>query len=71
MHRASLCPLCGKPIEVCTADERTGTAPGFSVEYTACRATMAILDKQRGLFADDKKPNPYASAFLFAATTRR
>lgn len=69
MHRANRCPLCGRPLDVCTSVE--GEGPDFTGDFTACRATMAILDKQRALHGDDQKPNPYASAFLWAAITRR
>jgi transcription initiation factor IIE alpha subunit len=69
MHRSSLCPLCGKPLEVCTSME--GVGPDFGVEFTACRATLAILEKQRAVHGDDKKPDPNTSAYLWAATTRR
>lgn len=69
MHRSGLCPLCGRPLEVCTSEE--GQGPDFGAEVIACRATMAILSKRYALEGDDKKPNPYASALLWAATTRR
>jgi transcription initiation factor IIE alpha subunit len=68
MHRAGLCPLCGKPLEVCTSME--GEGPDFVAEYTACRATLAILEKQRAR-NDGNKPDPNSSAYLWAATTRR
>jgi transcription initiation factor IIE alpha subunit len=69
MHRESLCPACGKPLEVCTSME--GEGPDFRVEYTACRATLAKLEKQRGLFGDDKKPDPNAPSYLWAVHTVR
>ncbi len=68
LYREGLCPLCGRPLDVCTSME--GVGPDFSATYTACRASMAILEKQRAL-TDGSKPNPNASAFLWAATTRR
>jgi transcription initiation factor IIE alpha subunit len=69
MHREGLCPLCGKPLEVCTSVE--GEGPDFAAEYTACRATLAKLEKQRALFGDLKKPDPNAPSYLWAVTTRR
>jgi hypothetical protein len=70
LYRDGLCPLCGKPVDVCTSHEETG--PSFEVEYIACRATMAKIEKQRALFGgDDKKPDPYAPSYLWAVTTRR
>lgn len=69
MHRESLCPRCGRPLDVCTSDEESG--PAFGVEQATCRATLAIIERQRALTDNGKKDNPYASAFLWAATTRR
>lgn len=69
MHRAGLCPLCGKPLEECTSVE--GQGPDFTVEHTACRATLAKLEYQRGLFSDDRKPDPYAPSYLWAVQTVR
>lgn len=68
LYREGLCPLCGRPLEVCTSHEETG--PLFAAEYVACRATMAKIEKQRALFGDDKKPDPYAPSYLWAAITR-
>lgn len=68
MYREQKCPHCGRPVDVCTSME--GVGPDFEVEYTACRATMAILSKQRAVLGG-KKPNPYAPAFLWAVSTRR
>jgi len=69
MHRDSVCPLCGKPLEVCTSMENEG--PDFAVEYTACRATLAKLEKQRAVFGDSKKPDPNAPSYLWAVHTMR
>jgi hypothetical protein len=68
LHREGLCPLCGRPLEVCTSDEENG--PAFGVLQSTCRATLAILEKQRAMSDGGKKAHPYASAFLWAATTR-
>lgn len=69
MHRDGLCPLCGKPLAVCTSDEEIG--PSFGVLQSTCRASLAIIEKKRALTDGGKKPNPYAEAFLWAAETRR
>lgn len=69
LYRSGLCPLCGRPLEVCTSME--GVGPDFRAEYTACRATMAILERQRAISENGKNAHPDASAFLWAATTRR
>lgn len=68
LYRAGLCPLCGRPVDVCTSDEESG--PAFGVDQSTCRATLAIVERQRALTDNGKKPNPYAPAFLWAATTR-
>jgi hypothetical protein len=69
VHREGQCPLCKRPLDVCTADEHKG-APEFVAEYTMCRATAAILEQQRA-FAKSKTANPNAPAFLWAASTAR
>lgn len=68
MHRDGLCPLCGKPLDVCTSDERTG--PEFGVELTKCRATAEILVVQRAM-DKSKNADPDRAAYLFSAQTRR
>lgn len=68
MYRDGLCPMCGKQLEVCTSHEETG--PAFDVEYTACRATLAKLEKQRGL-VEGQKTDPNFPSYLWAVTTRR
>jgi hypothetical protein len=69
VYRDDLCPLCGRPLDVCTSME--GEGPDFSATYTACRASVAIVEKQRAISDNGKSPVPYASAYLWAATTRR
>jgi hypothetical protein len=69
LYRASLCPLCGRPVEVCTSHEETG--PEFKVTYTACRATAAQLELQRALTDGGKKQIPDAPAYLWSTTTRK
>jgi hypothetical protein len=48
-----------------------GVGPDFGVEFTACRASLAILEKQRAISDGGKKADPNFSAYLWAATTRR
>jgi len=68
LYRDGLCPKCGRPVEVCTSEEENG--PAFGVEQSTCRATLAILEKQRALTDGGKKSHPYAPAFLWAAVAR-
>lgn len=69
LYRDSLCPLCGRPQRICTSHEETG--PAFTADYTVCRATLALIEKQRGLSDGGKKPRPNAPAYLWAVHTRR
>lgn len=48
-----------------------GEGPDFAAQYTACRVTLAILEKQRALTDGGKKADPNAPAYLWAATKRR
>lgn len=68
MYRDGRCPICGHPLDECTSME--GQGPDFAAEYTACRVTLAILEKQRAIF-DPNKPDPNADAYLWAARKRR
>jgi hypothetical protein len=67
MYRDGLCPLCGRPLDVCTSVE--GVGPDFEATYTACRATAQILAKQRAL-AGSKTASNDSAAFLFTTTTK-
>jgi hypothetical protein len=69
VYREGLCPLCGRPLDVCTSHEETG--PEFAADYVPCRATLAILEKQRALTDGGKKTKPNAPAYLWAATIRK
>lgn len=62
-YRAGLCPLCGRPIRVCTSHEETG--PAFEADYTACRATLAQLEKRRAIAQGRQKPSENAPAYLW------
>lgn len=70
LYRAGLCPLCGRPTDVCTADENKG-APPFFATFTACRATAAKLELERALTEGGKKSLPDFPAYLFSAQIRR
>jgi hypothetical protein len=63
-----LCPLCGRPLDVCTDG---GRRPDFTPSTRPAGPRLAILEKQRASDGDNKKPDPNASAYLWAATTRR
>lgn len=69
LYREGLCPLCKRPIEICTSHEETG--PGFVASYTACRATLAILAEQRAQTDDGRKPRPNAPAYLWTTAERK
>jgi hypothetical protein len=69
LHREGLCPLCGRPIDVCTSHEETG--PEFLASYTMCRATAAQLEQQRAMTDGGKKQIPDAPAYLWTTTIRK
>lgn len=69
LYREGLCPLCHRPVEVCTSHEETG--PEFTASYVPCRATLAILTAQRGMTDDGKRPRPNAPAYLWTTSMRK
>jgi hypothetical protein len=69
LHREGLCPLCGRPVEVCTSME--GVGPDFVASYTMCRATAEKVALQQGLSGDGKKPRPNAPAYLYMVQTKK
>lgn len=69
LYRESLCPRCGRPLDVCTSDEETG--PQFEVSESTCRSALAIAEVKNKLSDHGKKPIPYAEARLFGTTIRR
>jgi hypothetical protein len=70
MYRDGLCPLCGRPQRVCTSDEeQSGTE--FVASYVPCRAKLAIIQHQRDMTDDGRKPRPNASSYLWSTAIRR
>jgi hypothetical protein len=65
-YRDSLCPLCGRPLEVCTSHEETG--PQFRARIrSVCRVTLAKLERQSAMTEGGRKPMPKnAPAYLWA-----
>lgn len=69
VYRESLCPRCGRPLDVCTSEEATG--PQFEVLESTCRSTLAIAERKNALTDNGKKQIPYAEARLFGTTIRK
>lgn len=67
IHRDNRCPLCGRPIEVCTSNEEDGAR--FEVSWRTCRATRDLLERQRGTYGDKQHPN--RAAHLWGTTIRK
>ena len=63
-YRASLCPLCGLPVEVCTALENEGQ---FVIDGpTRCHKSTALAVATNKL----KPDHPYKEALMFSAGLR-
>lgn len=69
IYRDGLCPKCGRPIDVCTADERDPGTAEFDVSWRVCNATRTLLEKQRGAYGEKDHPN--RPAHLWGTTIRR
>jgi hypothetical protein len=69
-YRAGLCPLCGRPLDVCTSEEGAPGAPQFAVRQSMCRATREIAELKSALTEEGKKPLRNAEARLFGTTVR-
>jgi hypothetical protein len=67
LYLESLCPLCGRPLEVCTAPEEGG--PEYDVSWQVCGATRALLERQRGAYGEKEHPN--RAAHLWGTTIRK
>lgn len=69
LYRSWLCPCgCGHLAEDTLSHEETG--PAFEADHTACRATLALIEKQRAVINPDK-PDPYARARVWSIQVRR
>lgn len=66
MYRDGLCPLCGRPREVCGAPEGTHR---FEPVWEVCQATRIIADRQNGLYTADNYPT--RAAHLWGTRIRR
>jgi hypothetical protein len=67
LYRDGLCPLCGRPLRVCTAPEDTG--PQYDVTWQVCGATRAKLEQQRAVYTPDAK-HPNREAHLWGTRIR-
>jgi hypothetical protein len=70
LYLESLCPRCGRPLDVCTSDERANPrAAQFDVVWQTCRASLALLERQRATYGDKEHPN--RPAHLWGTTIRK
>lgn len=57
LYRDGLCPLCGRPLSVCTADEaKPGTAQ-FDVSWQVCNAQRRLSEFKRATYKADNYPD--------------
>ena len=68
MYRDSLCPKCGRPVDVCTSDEAKPGAAKFDVAWRVCRATKRLAEFKRATYKDDNYPD--REAHLLGTTIR-
>lgn len=68
-YRESLCPKCGRPLDVCTADEADPKTAQYDVVWRVCNATRELLEKQRGAYGEKDHPN--RAAHLWGTTIRK
>lgn len=72
LYLEGLCPLCGRPLEVCTSPEETG--PTFTPTYRTCRASMELADSKAAVaekYKDSKVGDRYAPARLWVTEMRK
>jgi len=69
VYRDGLCPLCGRPIDVCTADEDSPGAPQFDVSWQVCGAQRRLEEFKRATYTNDNHPN--RAAHLLGTTIRK
>jgi hypothetical protein len=70
LYREGLCPLCGRPLEVCTADEADPKTAAFDVVWRVCNATRRLAEFKRATYSDDTK-HPNREAHLLGTTIRK
>lgn len=57
LYREGLCPLCRRPLEVCTADESKPDTARFEVSWQVCNATRRLSEFKRATYKDDNHPD--------------
>lgn len=68
-YRSNLCPKCGQPLEVCTANEGDPRAAKFDVVWRVCNATRRLSEFKRATYGDDNYPD--REAHLLGTTIRK
>jgi hypothetical protein len=69
LYRDTLCPACGRPLRVCTADEADPRTATYEISWRVCNATRTLLEHQRAAYGD--KPHPNRQAHLWGTTIRK
>jgi hypothetical protein len=69
LYREGLCPLCGRPIDVCTADEGDPQSAQFDVDWKVCNAQRRLEEFKRATYTGDNHPN--RAAHLLGTTIRK
>ncbi len=70
IYRAGLCPLCGRPVSVCTSQEDAPGSPNFQVSQAMCRASREISRVKNALTDGGKERLSDAEARLWGTTIR-
>jgi hypothetical protein len=65
VYREGLCPLCGRPRDICAAPEGTHQ---IDVEWTVCQSTRRLVEVQAGTYSNDN--HPYRASHLWGTTIR-
>lgn len=68
-YRAGLCPLCGRPLDVCTSEEADPKSPKFDVAWRVCRAQRRLSEFKRATYTDTN--HPHREAHLLGTTIRK
>lgn len=66
LYRDGLCPLCGRPREVCGAPEGTHR---FEPVWEVCQATLTVSEQQNAVYTPDNHPN--RASHLWGSRIRR